>query len=92
MASVNEWLALAHRVLGVGLKFQAIYVPVRGPRSSSVHVCGMSIVARSVSNLRGILALIDAGLVTEARKLLLELTPLNRTRGGLRLVFDVFSR
>jgi hypothetical protein len=70
MASVDEWLALAHRVLGLGLKFQAIYVPVRGPRSSSVHICGLSIVARSVSNLRGILTLIDVGLVTEARKLL----------------------
>ncbi|HET6237287.1 MAG TPA: DUF5677 domain-containing protein [Acetobacteraceae bacterium] len=69
MTTPNIWFDFAERAAEMLAKFQTVYVPLHGPKSSKVRMTGLALAGRTLSNFRGVLLLARAGLAVEARTL-----------------------
>jgi hypothetical protein len=68
MSLVSEWRALASDIREAGLRiFESAEVPVTEKGFADEKVLGLTLLARTVSNVKGVLLLVDAKRIVEAR-------------------------
>jgi hypothetical protein len=70
VARVDEWLSLANRILVFAQRLlDTAEVPVTPQGARDARVIAFALVARTISNLKGALGMIEAGQIIEARTL-----------------------
>jgi hypothetical protein len=70
VARVVEWLSLANRILVFAQRLlDTAEVPVTPQGARDARVIALALVARTISNLKGALGMIEAGQIIEARAL-----------------------